>query len=43
MVSHLQFANDTVFFLDAERDNIRNTELCLKIFERISGLKVNLS
>lgn len=43
MVLHLQFADDTILFLDAERDNIRNTEKCFNIFKGIFGLKVNLN
>lgn len=42
MVSHLQFVDDTIIFLKANRDNISNMELCLKKFELISGLKVNM-
>lgn len=43
MVSHLQFAYDTILFLRAEIENIRNMDLCVKIFEAISGLKVNIA
>lgn len=42
MVSHHQFANDTILFIKAKNDNIRRMELCMKIFQAISGLKVNL-
>lgn len=43
MVSHLQFANDTILFLKAENENIRNMDMCLKIFEATSGLKMNMT
>lgn len=43
MVTHLQFADDTILFLKAERESIRNMEFCLKIFEVISGLRVNMA
>lgn len=42
MVLHLQFANDTIMFLKAKMENVHNMELCLPIFEAISGLKVNM-
>lgn len=42
MVSHLQFANDTILFFKAEFENVRRMELCMKIFKMISCLKVNL-
>lgn len=35
MVSHLQFANNTILFLNAENDNIINMKLCLNIFKVI--------
>lgn len=43
MVSHLQFMDDTILFLKAERYNIKRMEMCLKNFQVISSLKVNLS
>lgn len=43
MVSHLQFVDDTILFLNANIENIKNVELCLKIFKAISELKVNTS
>lgn len=43
MVSHLQFSDDTVLFLFAEMNNVKNMELCPKIFEMISRLKVNMA
>lgn len=42
MVSHLQFADDTILFLDASKENIKNTKMCLAIFEVIAGLSINL-
>lgn len=42
-VSHLQFEDDTISFLEANERNIKNMEICLKIFELILGLKVNMS
>lgn len=42
MVSHLQFADDTIFFLKAKGVFIRRMEMCLQIFQAIYGLKVNL-
>lgn len=42
MVSHLQFVDDTILFLKEDFDNVRQMELCMKIFEAISSLKVNL-
>ncbi|GKU89448.1 hypothetical protein SLEP1_g3583 [Rubroshorea leprosula] len=41
MVSHLQFADDTVFFGEASEDNIRVVKTVLRIFELASGLKIN--
>lgn len=43
MVSHLQFADDTILFLKVEWENIRSMEMCLKIFEVISELRVNMA
>lgn len=42
MVSHLQFTDDTILFLNAKSHNIGRMERCLKIFKLIFGLKVNL-
>lgn len=42
MVTHLQFTDDTILFLKAELDNIKSANMCLKIFQTISSLKVNL-
>lgn len=43
MVSHLQFADDSILFLKAVRENITNMELCLKIYEVISRLRATMS
>lgn len=41
MVFHLQFANDMILFLKVDVENIRRVEMCMKIFQIISSLKVN--
>ncbi|GKV04742.1 hypothetical protein SLEP1_g16855 [Rubroshorea leprosula] len=41
MVSHLQFADDTVFFGEASEDNIKGVKTIMRIFELASGLKIN--
>lgn len=41
MVSHL--ADDTIIFLKADLENIRNMELCLNIFEVNVGIDVNIA
>ncbi|GKU91159.1 hypothetical protein SLEP1_g5069 [Rubroshorea leprosula] len=41
MVSHLQFADDTIFFGEATEDNIRVVKSIMRIFEMASGLKIN--
>ena len=38
-ISHLQFADDTLFLLEAELDNIKNVNCLLKFFTVCSGLK----
>lgn len=42
-ISHLQFANDNMYFLDANLDQVLNLKLVMRIFESILGLKINLS
>lgn len=42
MVSHLQFVDDTILFLNAKKENIKMMEVCFSIFIVISGLKVNM-
>ncbi|GKV29684.1 hypothetical protein SLEP1_g38589 [Rubroshorea leprosula] len=41
MVTHLQFADDTIFFGDATEDNIRVIKCIVRTFELVSGLKIN--
>ncbi|XP_071740119.1 uncharacterized protein [Rutidosis leptorrhynchoides] len=41
LISHLQYADDTIFFGDWCEENIRNLMKLLKCFELTSGLKVN--
>ncbi|XP_071714730.1 uncharacterized protein [Rutidosis leptorrhynchoides] len=41
LVSHLQYANDTIFFGEWSRSNACNLMNLLKCFELTSGLKVN--
>ena len=40
-VSHLQFADDTLFFVKEDENNIRTLYSALKIFCSVSGLKIN--
>ena len=41
--SHLQYADDTIFFADWSKHNAKNLMCILKGFENVSGLKINLS
>ena len=41
-VSHLQFADDTIFFSSAREEDMMTLKNVLLVFEHISGLKVNL-
>ncbi|XP_026442407.1 uncharacterized protein LOC113341915 [Papaver somniferum] len=43
IVSHLQFADDTLIFLDADVEQVRNLRLVLLSFEILTGLKINFS
>ncbi|GJU60508.1 reverse transcriptase domain, reverse transcriptase zinc-binding domain protein, partial [Tanacetum coccineum] len=43
VVSHLQYADDTIFFDEWDKGNAKNLMCNLKCFERVSGLKVNLT
>ncbi|GKB69914.1 putative RNA-directed DNA polymerase [Tanacetum coccineum] len=43
VVSHLQYANDTIYFGEWDKENAKNLMCILKCFERVSGLKVNLN
>ena len=40
-VSHLQFADDTLFFIKENENNIRILYSTLKVFCGVSGLKIN--
>ncbi|XP_057975365.1 uncharacterized mitochondrial protein AtMg01250-like [Malania oleifera] len=42
-ISHLQFANDTLLLLENSLVKFKKAILLLKIFEKILGLKINLS
>lgn len=41
-VSHLQFVDNTISFLNAKKENIKNMKMCLSIFEVIDGFSVNM-
>jgi hypothetical protein len=41
VLSHLQFANDTLIFSSASLSSLQNVKRILLCFELISGLKVN--
>jgi hypothetical protein len=40
-VSILQYANDTIIFLENDLDKALNMKLILYLFEQLSGLKIN--
>ncbi|KAM2004953.1 hypothetical protein FF1_000090 [Malus domestica] len=40
-ISHLQFADDTIFFLNGHEENWNNLLLLLDLFGKVSGLKIN--
>jgi hypothetical protein len=40
-ISHLQFVDDTILFLEPKVEYIRNAKRILRCFELISGLKIN--
>lgn len=40
-LSHLQYADDTLFFLDGERSNLLNLIALIHCFELVSGMKIN--
>lgn len=42
-ISHLQFADDTIFFCNNDVSEIQNVKRLLIMFEEMSGLKVNYS
>ncbi|GKV42304.1 hypothetical protein SLEP1_g49718 [Rubroshorea leprosula] len=41
VVSHLQFADDTIFFGEASEENIQAIKCIMRTFELASGLKIN--
>lgn len=43
LVNHLQFADDTIVFLDAKRDQVNYLRYILLCFKLMSGLKINFS
>lgn len=43
LVSHLQYADDTIFFGDWGGGNVRNLICILKCFEKVSGLRANMT
>lgn len=40
-LTHLQYADDTILFLDIDEESICNTKFLLYCFEALSGLKIN--
>ncbi|XP_071738800.1 uncharacterized protein [Rutidosis leptorrhynchoides] len=42
-ISHLQFADDTIFFGEWNNRNVSNVHKTLACFEKVSGLKINMS
>jgi hypothetical protein len=40
-LSILQYADDTILFMDHDLDKARNLKLILSAFEQLSGLKIN--
>ncbi|XP_071714382.1 uncharacterized protein [Rutidosis leptorrhynchoides] len=43
VVSHLKYADDTIFFGEWDHDNLKSLLNLLKCFELTSGLKINMS
>ena len=43
MISHLQFADDTLFFVELEESSFRNLLLLVGLFGAVSGLKINMT
>lgn len=40
-ITHLQFADDTIFFISREGQNSRSLLLILEVFSVLSGWKIN--
>jgi len=40
-ISYLQFANNTILFLQEDEGNLRNVIFLLQVFEVVSGLRIN--
>jgi hypothetical protein len=40
-LTHLQYADDTVIFLEAKDEYVANLKFILYCFEEMSGLKIN--
>ena len=43
VVSHLQFADDTLFLLEPDQSNIKKVNIFLKFFSICYGLKINMN
>ena len=43
IISHLQFADDTIFFFDSEVSSFNNMMTLLGLFCEASGLKINMA
>ena len=43
LISHLQFADDTLFFVEPEESSFRNLLLLVRLFGAVSGLKINMT
>ncbi|XP_026433399.1 uncharacterized protein LOC113330800 [Papaver somniferum] len=42
-IGHLQFADDTLIFLDADIEQVKNLRIILLSFEMLTGLKINFA
>lgn len=42
IISHLQFAADTLIFIDTSTDEVRRLFIILDVFETLTGLKLNM-
>ena len=40
-ITHLQYADDTIIFVNNDRESIKNLKFLLYCFEWMSGLKIN--